>query len=171
MKINTRKIVISAMLAALCCIATMIINIPSPLKGNFNLGDCVVLICGWILCPPYGFFAAGIGSMLADVLSPYIIYAPATFVIKGVMTLAAYYSYKVLYNDAGKLPARIIGAVIAELIMILGYFVFEGFLYEFGAAVVNIPVNAIQGTAGLILSVLIMGIFDRYGIADRFLEE
>ena len=54
---KTKKIVITSMLAALCCVATMIIKIPSPLKGYLNLGDCVVLLSGWMLSPLYGFFA------------------------------------------------------------------------------------------------------------------
>ena len=62
---TTKRIVIAAMLAALTCVATMIIKIPSPLKGYLNLGDCVVLICGWFLSPLYGFLAAGIGSAFA----------------------------------------------------------------------------------------------------------
>ena len=78
----TKRIVMAAMLAALTCVATMVIKIPSPLKGYLNLGDCVVLLAGWMLSPVYGFLAAGIGSALADVFSGYVLYAPATFVIK-----------------------------------------------------------------------------------------
>ena len=78
---------VAAMLAALACVATMIIKIPTPLKGYVNLGDCVVLLCGSILSPAYAFLAAGIGSGLADVLSGYLVYAPATFAIKGAMAL------------------------------------------------------------------------------------
>ena len=51
MKTKTQKIVMASLLAALCCVATMIIKIPSPLKGYLNLGDCVVLLSGWILSP------------------------------------------------------------------------------------------------------------------------
>ena len=57
----------AALLAALTCVATMIIKIPSPLKGYLNLGDCVVLLAGWMLSPTYGFLAAGLGSALAYV--------------------------------------------------------------------------------------------------------
>ena len=62
MKSQTQKLVTAALLAALTCIATMIIKIPSPMKGYLNLGDCVVLLAGWLLSPMYGFLAAGIGS-------------------------------------------------------------------------------------------------------------
>ena len=73
---KTKKIVMAAMFAALCCVATMIIKIPSPLKGYINLGDCVVLLSGWMLSPAYAFLAAGIGSALADLFSGYLVYAP-----------------------------------------------------------------------------------------------
>ena len=64
---TTKKVVTASMLAALVCVATMIIKIPSPLKGYINLGDCIVLLSGWLLSPLYGFLAAGIGSALADI--------------------------------------------------------------------------------------------------------
>ena len=59
MNLKTKKIVISALIAALACVATMVIQIPSPLKGYINLGDCVVLMAGWMLSPAYAFLAAG----------------------------------------------------------------------------------------------------------------
>jgi uncharacterized membrane protein len=47
---NTTKIlVISAMFAALTCVATMIIKVPSPLNGYVNLGDSIVLLAGGII--------------------------------------------------------------------------------------------------------------------------
>ncbi len=81
--------VFCALLAALCYVATRVIQIPSPMSGYVNLGDSLVLLSGWMLGPWWGFCAAGIGSMLADVLSGYAYYAPATFLIKGVMALLA----------------------------------------------------------------------------------
>ncbi len=154
---KTRKMVIAAMLAALTCVATMIIKIPSPMKGYINLGDCVVLAAGWLLSPGYGFFAAGIGSALADIFSGYVLYAPATFIIKGMMALIAHFVYKMLRS-------RIISGVLAEMTMVAGYFLFEGMLYGFGPSVVNIPANTVQGIAGLILGCLLMKIFERTDI-------
>ena len=101
MNSNTKKIVMAALMAALTCVATMIIKIPSPLKGYLNLGDCVVLTAGWMLSPLYGFLAAGIGSALADMFSGYIIYAPATFAIKGCMALIAFFGFKYLHRKTG----------------------------------------------------------------------
>lgn len=160
-KNTTQRIVMAALFAALACVATMIIKIPSPLKGYINLGDCIVLIAGWMLSPVYGFLAAGLGSALADLFSGYVVYAPATFIIKGVMALIAFYGFKLLHKRLGDLPSRIISGTVAEIIMILGYFVFEGFMYGFGPSVVNIPANGVQGIAGLVLGIVLIKIFNK----------
>ena len=169
MRSNTKKLVISALMAALVCAATMIIKIPSPLKGYVNLGDCMVLLAGWMLPPAYGFAAAGLGSALADLLSGYATYAPATFLIKGVMALVAFACLKPAgtgpLRRIGRLPARIIGGLLAEAIMILGYFVFEGLLYGFGPSVVNIPANAVQGVAGIVIGLLLSKALEKANIA------
>lgn len=161
MNSKTKKVVMAALIAALACVATMIVKIPSPLKGYLNLGDCVVLAAGWMLSPTYGFLAAGLGSALADIFSGYVSYAPATFVIKGLMALVAYYGFKLLHSKVGNLPSRIIGGVLAETIMILGYFMFEGFMYGFVPSLVNIPANGVQGIAGLIIGVVLIKIFEK----------
>ena len=161
MNSKTKKIVSAAMLAALVCVATMIIKIPSPLKGYMNLGDCVVLLSGWILSPLYGFLAAGIGSALADIFSGYALYAPATFVIKGLMALIAHFGFKFVNKKLGNLPARILSGIASEMIMILGYLIFESFLYGFIPSLVNIPANGVQGIAGLIIGIILIKIFEK----------
>ncbi len=165
MQTKTKKLVTAALFAALACVATMIIKFPSPLKGYLNIGDCIVLLCGWMLSPAYGFLAAGLGSGLADVLSGYIIYAPATFVIKGLMALVACYVFKAMRKAIGNnLLTRIISGFLAEIVMVLGYYVFEGFMYGFVASAVNIPANAIQGIAGLILGTILIKAFEKSNI-------
>jgi len=161
MKTTAHKIVTAAMLAAFVCVATMILKIPSPLKGYINLGDCAILLSGWLLSPLYGFLAAGIGSALADAFLGYVSYAPATFIIKGVMALIAYYGFNRLDRKIGNMPSRIISGIFSEAIMVLGYFVFEGLLYGFLPSAVNIPANAVQGVVGLILGTILIKIFEK----------
>ena len=60
-KNNLMKLVFAALLAAFVCVATLVIRIPSPLGGYINLGDCIVLVSGWLLGPVYGFLAGGLG--------------------------------------------------------------------------------------------------------------
>lgn len=158
---STKKIVMTALFSALTCIATLIIKIPSPLKGYLNLGDCIVLLAGWMLSPVYGFIAAGLGSALADLFSGYVIYAPATFLIKGLMAIIAFFLFRLLCRKIGNVSSRVVSGVCAEIIMILGYFVFEGFLYGFAPSLVNIPANSVQGIAGIIIGVLLIKTFER----------
>ena len=153
MNSKVHKTVTAAMFAALVCVATMIIKIPSPFKGYLNLGDCVVLLCGWILSPAYAFLAAGVGSALADMFLGYAVYMPVTFIIKGIMALIACKSAKGV--------KRIFGGVVAEIFMVLGYFIFEGFLYGFKPSVINIPANAVQGAAGLVLGIILVRLFEK----------
>lgn len=157
----TQKIAVAALLAALTCVATMVIKIPSPMKGYLNLGDCVVLTAGWMLSPVYGFLAAGLGSALADLFSGYVVYAPATFLIKGLMALVARFVYKALCNKTNSSVSRIISGVLAEIIMVLGYYIFEGFIYGFSPSLVNVPANAVQGIAGLVLGFVLIKIFEK----------
>ena len=161
MKTTTQKVVTASLIAALVCVATMIIKIPSPLKGYINLGDCIILLAGWLLSPAYGFLAAGIGSALADLFSGYVVYAPVTFVIKGAMALVACFGFKLFHKKIPKFLSRIICAVLAEILMILGYFVFEGFMYGFAVSVVNIYANAVQGVAGIILGIILIKLFEK----------
>ena len=78
--------VTAAMLAALTCIATMVIKVPTiGTNGYVNIGDSVVVLSMWILGNPYGALAAGIGSGLADLISGYGSYVPGTAVIKFAM--------------------------------------------------------------------------------------
>ena len=117
---TTQRIVRAALLAALTCVATMIIKIPSPLKGYLNLGDCVVLLAGWMLPPVYGALAAGLGSGLADLFLGYVVYAPATFVIKGLMALVAAGVY---YGVHYLVKSNVIALAVAVILAVVVYFV------------------------------------------------
>ncbi len=154
---KTKKLVIAAMFAALTCVATMIIRIPTPMNGYLNLGDAVVLLAGYISGPGMGAVAGGLGSMMADIFAGYAVYAPATLVIKAAVA-AAGASLAIVLPKKLKLN-YILSAVIAECIMVGGYFAFECFVLGEGlAATVSIPGNIFQALAGIIISSVIMSV-------------
>lgn len=160
MRTRTQKIASSALLAALIFIATRFISIPLPAVGYVNLGDGLVILAGWMLSPGYGFLAAGIGSAISDVLSPFVIYAPATFVVKGLMAVIVHFVFKVL-KQKNKIVAGIAGSLIAELVMVSGYLLFESVMYGFKTAAVSVPFNCIQGIVGLIIGVIFVSVFSK----------
>lgn len=153
---RTKKMVMTAMLAALVCVATMIIKIQLTPNGYINLGDGVILLASSTLGAFYGFFAAAIGSALADLLSGFVVYAPATFFIKGLMAVAAFYVMKKTSKLKNATISVIIAAVVAEIVMILGYYIFESILYGFETALLSMPGNAIQAVAGIVTGALLV---------------
>lgn len=151
-----RKITLTSVLAALTCVATMLIRIPTPTKGYVNLGDCMVNISAWLLGPLWGSSAAGIGSALADLFAGYIVYAPATLVIKALMAVVSFKVVDITAKKLPSLPTRIIAAIFAEIIMGLGYFLFESAIYgSFVAASLGIVGNLVQGIMGVVGSVIL----------------
>lgn len=159
------KIVICAMFAALACVATMVIQFPSPMNGYVNLGDCVVLLGAFILGPVYGAAAGGIGSMLADIFSGYAHYAPGTLIIKAVMAFVAAIIFKQLKN---KTLSSVLGAIAAEVIMVLGYFAYAGMLLGKGiAAAASIPGNLVQAAVGIVVSVVLYFALEKSGALKK----
>ncbi|ROR28590.1 putative membrane protein [Mobilisporobacter senegalensis] len=156
---KTRKIVMAALMAAMCCIATMIIQVPSPTGGYIHLGDGLVLLSGIILGPVYGLLAAGIGSMLADLLSGYPQYAIATLLIKGIAAIVGGTIYSIL---ASKLTNRTLAVMAAGvgggIVVTLGYFSFDALFISNNilAAATGIPANIVQNIFGIIVSSLLM---------------
>ncbi|HRR76378.1 MAG TPA: ECF transporter S component [Ruminococcus sp.] len=151
-----RLVTLSALFAALTCVATMLIRIPTPTKGYVNLGDCLVNVSAWVLGPYYGAAASGIGSALADLFAGYAVYAAATLIIKSGMAVASYGVFKFISGKKHGLLGRISGAIAAEIVMISGYFVFEALLYGSAAtAALGIVGNVAQGVMGIVSSVVI----------------
>ena len=155
-----KKIVLAALLAAFTCVATFIVRIPSPTGGYVNLGDCMVLLSGFILGPVYGFLSASIGSALADISAGYMLYAPITFLIKGLMALVAALIHKAL-KKKGVTLANVLGGIVAEIIMVAGYFFFEWAVYGIGGAIPSVLPNVGQGVVGLIAAVLIFAVVNK----------
>ena len=151
------KLVLAAMFASMVCVATMVIKIPTPTNGYVNLGDCIVLLSGWLLGPVYGVAAAAVGSMLADLFAGYPAYAAATFVIKGIV---AFLAWLILGKRGKRTLFAVVSAVFAEVFMVLSYFLFEWLLMGQGlAAAVGIPANLIQGLVGAVLALALFKLF------------
>ena len=162
---RVRKLVFAALMAALTYVDTMVIQIPSPMQGYVNLGDCCVLLSGWILGPWWGGAAAGVGSMLTDLLNGYAHYAPGTFVIKGCMAIAAALLAKAM---AHKPVGYVVSGVVAELIMVAGYFGYAALLLGKGiGAAASIPGNLVQAVMGLAIGLILFTLLKRSKALDK----
>lgn len=164
------RLVYCALFAALACVATMIIKVPS-FYGYANIGDTIVLMSAWLLGGIYGGLAAGVGSALADLISGYGYYVPGTFVIKFLMAFAAYLIYKKLSAKfSGKLIPLLVSGVVAEVIMIVGYFLYKAFILGKGyvAAIPSIFSNIGQGVTCLIIATVLFYALEKANISRVF---
>ncbi len=161
----SKKLAFTAMMAALCAVATYAIAIPFPSGvGYFNVGDVIVLLAGWMLGPIYGAFAAGIGSMLADLFLGFVSYMPATFLIKGGVALIGWALYSVLKKlikkDAVDFLPRMVAGVAAETVMVFGYLFFEAVILGLGAgALASVIGNALQALCGCLGATAVVSAF------------
>lgn len=177
---STKKWVIAALFAALTCICTMIIKIPTPTGGYIHPGDGMVLLCGIILGPGMGALAAGIGSMLSDLFSGYMVWVPATFIIKALTAMVASVLFRkssqlLSGNKAASTVRVILGGVVGEALMVFGYFLFEIGLNAasnggFTAAAIaggiaysaaGIPANIVQGVTGVVIACVLLPILSQ----------
>ena len=146
-----KRFITAALMAALTCFATYIIKIPSP-NGYIHPGDSFVILSGIILGPIYGALSAGIGSMLSDLLAGYPQYAVATLIIKALTAIICWVVFRSLKR---KLYSVVIAGVIGGIIVTLGYFSVEYFMYGFGGALSAVPLNGVQNIFGIILSTIL----------------
>lgn len=170
MKSDTKKLILTALFAALSCAATMIIRIPTPGTGGYiHPGDAIVILSGIILGPVYGFLAAGIGSAMSDLLGGYLIYVPITFIIKGLVAYLSAHAYHSLAKYEKLRYAGVAAGGILDIILVTGgYFVCEYFMYGAGAAA-SIPANIIQGVSGLVISLLLYPVLTAVSDVKRIL--
>lgn len=153
---KTLKLTYTAMLTAMVCVATMLIRIPT-MVGYTNLGDGFILLSAFLFGPFYGAVAGGIGSMLADIISGYAFYAPATLVIKVLIAVIAALLWKAMSKRGGdKVWKKILASLVAEIWMAAGYWTFETlFLGEAKAALASVPNNIAQGLVGVVLGMVL----------------
>lgn len=163
---KTRRLVLASLFAALCTVMTLVVQIPSPMQGYVNLGDCAVLLSAWVLGPVYGGAAAGIGSMLADLFG-YAHYAPGTLVIKFTMAFAAALIFRTLQKH-NRLLAQISSGIASGIILVSGYFAYACLWLGKGwAAATSIPGNLVQAVVGLAAACAVYALLSRGHVLSR----
>ncbi len=172
-KQNVFKMCCAALFAAVICVCIVAIPIPLPGNGYFNLGDCFIIVASLCIGPLWGGLAGAVGAGLSDLFLGYTYYAPATFVIKWLMSVAAYFVFKAILKSGFKFRtvATVAAAAVAELIMVGGYFLFEIPLYGIAVAVADVIGNATQGVCGIIAGSLVYTILSETGVVKRLFEK
>ena len=171
--ISTKKIVLNGLMIALVFLGTYLTRIPGPVPpGYINFGDAIIMIAAIMLGRNSGFLAGAIGSAIADIAAGGIIFAPITFIVKGVEG----YVIGAITTNAGENKKgellKIIAVVVGAAIMVAGYFfaeltVLKIFDKTFGytAAITELPFNLIQGGISILIGYTLSTMLKRSGIS------
>lgn len=142
------KLVTAALMAAFTCVATFILPIKVPFVENAYIhpGDALVVLSGVFLGPLYGGVAAGIGSMFADIFVSYPFFW-VTLIVKALAAIFAYFIYRII-----KHYSIFFASLSAGIVVSIGYFILEAYLYGMANGIIGIPFNIIQTIFSIILS-------------------
>lgn len=157
------SLVLTALFASLIFVATAFFpKIPLAL-GYVHVGDTFILLAATFLSPVYAALAAAIGSGLADLTSGYLVWIPATVIIKAMSAwLMSSYSVKVGKKHRTKKSLRnLILSCVCGLIVAIGYLIYEVMLFGFGAAIASFPFNILQGAVSTVLFYLISTVIEK----------
>lgn len=130
------KISICSVFTAVIAVSTMFlsVNIPAT-RGYFNIGESAIYLTAILFGRSIGGVASGLGSMIADLTLGYWLYAPATFIIKGLEGyIVGFLTEKERIEHVDlkvKIPLVLIATItFAGLIMMVGVSYYVG-LMEF----------------------------------------
>ena len=156
---HIHQLTLGAMLAALIFVATSFFKLPvSITQGYIHLGDGFILL-GAAMLGNTAIIAAALGSALADLLGGYTLYILPTFLIKGAVAMVAVS----FLAQKRSLWFSIAGMLLAEAVMVLGYFLIEWLVLGYGlaAAAGALFPNIVQGLSGVIIGVLLLPVIQR----------
>lgn len=156
---------ITAMCIALVFIATMMLNIKLPIAANgglVHLGTAMLFICAILFGPKKGALAGAIGMGLFDIVAGWTLWAPFTFITRGVQ---GYIVGKIAWGNGreGKhVGYNILAMVVSVPPMLLGYFICEGILFNsWIIPLASIPGDLVQNAAGLLIAIPLCTILKR----------
>ena len=152
-----RLMCVTGVFTALIYVLTAYLHVPSHM-GYVHVGDGLIFLAACMLPTPYAMFAGAAGAALADCLTGFVIWAPASAIIKG-LTVLLFTAY------SGKILSRrnFLALLPAAALCIGGYYLYEAILTgNFISPAADIPGNLIQSLFSSILFVLLGLGFDRF---------
>ena len=160
---NIKFITITAVFIALTYVFTAFVNIRLPIAANgglVHLGNVPLFIGAIIFGKKTGAIAGGVGMGLFDLLSGWTAWAPFTFIIVALMGFAVG-AITEKHHGIG-FDALAIG--VACIIKVVGYYIAEGFMFSFEAALISSWIGIIQPIGGAIIFIVVGCALDKIKI-------
>lgn len=177
---NSQKIkllTLSGVFAALIYILTAYVHVPTGV-GYTHAGDGLIFLAASLLPAPYAMAAGAIGGALADGLSGFLIWLPATVVIKAATAL--FFSNK---SDKIITKRNLIALLPSLALCVVGYSLYQGTVITLlqdkesisasamAVAFAQTPAYCIQIAASSVLYVFLGISLDRMKFKSRFLPK
>jgi uncharacterized membrane protein len=169
--VKTIDIVQISLMAAITFIATSVIHVPT-FMGVLHLGDSMIFLSAILFGRKKSAAASAIGMCLFDLINGYTLWAPFTFVIKGVMGyIAGSIAYRKDYNG-NNFWNNVFAFVVAGIWMIAAYYLGGAIIMTFISkdfalkqalilALKDIPTNILQVVGGIALALPLIAALKR----------
>ncbi len=161
--VKTIDIVQISLMTAITFIATSVIHIPT-FMGVLHLGDSMIFLSAILFGRKKAAISSAIGMCLFDLMTGYTMWAPFTFVIKGVMAyIAGTIAYRKDYNG-NNFSNNLVAFIVAGIWMIAAYYLGGAIIMTFISkeftlqkalilALKDIPTNILQVVGGIALAI------------------
>ncbi len=164
--IRIQRLCQTAVLAAIIYVFTAYLHVPS-FNGYTHVGDGFLYLAASILPTGYAAAAGAIGAGLADILSGYSMWAPATLIIKALT--ACFFTWKAptflcKHNYLAILPSFLLCAG--------GYYLYESVLTgNFIAPAAGITGYITQVVLSSVVYILLGKALDKAGVKQRLVSQ
>ena len=147
-----------SVLTSLTIVITLILIIPLPSNsGYLNLSDAMIMIASNVTSPLGGFIVGALSGGICDLVAGYGAYIPFTIIIKGIEGYLAGYLFKKLNNKT----LKYLSLFICGLLMGILYFIPDFIYYGVSVALLNLPLNILQGILDASIATLILLILNK----------
>ncbi len=168
--ISTRDLVECALLTALVFIATKFINITLPISmkgGLIHLGTGMLFIASIVFGEKKGAISGAFGMGLFDILSGWAVWAPFTFIIRGIMGYILGKISRINENNGNNILINLLAMLVSTIWMIIGYYFSEVILYgNWIQPFTSIPGDVLQGIIGGMIALPIIKGLKRFHLGE-----
>ncbi|MBR1864438.1 MAG: TIGR04002 family protein [Ruminococcus sp.] len=163
-----RDLTLTGVFAAMIYLLTAFVHIPTGV-GYTHAGDGLIFLAASLLPAPYAAAAGAIGGALADGLSGFLIWLPATVVIKALTAL--FFS-----NSTNEIICKrnLLALIPSLLLCVAGYSLYQGLVISdsitaasMTAAFAQTPAYCIQTAMSAVLYILLGRAIDQTGLKKK----
>lgn len=156
---------LTGVFTAIVFVFTAYLHIPSH-TGYTHVGDGFIWLAACLLPLPYAAFVGAGGALLADCLTGFAVWAPASLIIKIASVL--FFTSK---HKKTIVPQNLLALFPAALFCIGGYYLYESLITgNFVAPLTGIPGYIMQSLLSSALFVLLGVTLDKLNIKTRLLN-